>query len=519
MEKFYITTPIYYPSGKLHIGHCYTTVCCDAIARFKRMQGYDVCYLTGMDEHGQKIEGKAKAENTDPQSFVDARYAEIKKLWSLLDITYDKFIRTTDPMHVSAVQKIFKKLYDKGDIYKSEYEGMYCVPCETFWTESQLVDGKCPDCGRAVSSAKEECYNFRLSKYSARIRAMLTETDFLRPETRVNEMVTNFIDAGLKDLAVSRTSFKWGVPVSFDDRHVVYVWIDALSNYITALGYLSPDESAFNRYWPADLHVMAKEIVRFHSVIWPAILMALELPVPKKVFGHGWILFDGGKMSNSKGNVKDPYILSEMLGADALKYYLLCCLPYGQDGDYSAEIMINRINTDLVNNLGNLVSRSTAMCAQYFGGLLPESETQDVLDRDLKQNAESLLDDITKEIDGLRLPKALERVMALAERCNKYIDETAPWVLNKDEAKRGRLKTVIYNLIESIRFLGVALKSFLPAASEKILSAIGAEDFDKTFDSLKTFGVLKPGARIVKGNALFERIDKEKMLNALQAKL
>lgn len=515
-EKFYITTPIYYPSGNWHLGHCYTTVCADAIARFKRLDGYDVYYLTGTDEHGQKIEKKAQEAGVTPQAFVDVLAANIKELWAKLGISYDGFIRTTDESHVKAVQGIFRKLYEQGDIYKSEYKGLYCTPCESFWTESQLVDGKCPDCGRPVQETKEEAYFFRLSKYAPKIRELLKETDFLRPESRVNEMINNFIDAGLEDLCVSRTTFKWGVPVDFDEGHIVYVWVDALTNYITALGYGSEHTELYEKYWPADVHVMAKEIVRFHSIIWPAILIALGLPLPKKVFGHGWLMFGGDKMSKSKGNVVDPFALVDHFGVDAIRYYLLGCLPYGQDGQYSTEMMIGVINTDLANNIGNLVSRTTAMVQKYFGGVLPAPETATEFDAGLEAACAAALPAMRAALDDMHIPSALKIVTDLGEACNKYIDNTMPWALAKDESKRGELASVMYHLTEAIRFLGVLLRPFLIETPDRIFAMIGAEGDKTEFASLAKFGGLAAGTVVTKGAALFARIDAEAMLDTLE---
>ena len=516
-EKFYITTPIYYPSGKWHIGTCYTTVVCDSIARFKRMQGYDVFYLTGTDEHGQKIEQSAKANGISPKEWVDKQVDSLKKLWELFDISYDKFIRTTDPEHKEQVQKIFKRLYDKGDIYKSEYEGWYCVPCESFWTKSQLKDGKCPDCGREVELAKESSYFFRLSKYADKILKLYEDNPcFLEPKSRVNEMINSFLKPGLSDLAVSRTSFKWGVPVPFDDEHVVYVWIDALTNYITALGYASNDDTLYKKFWPADVHMMAKEIVRFHAIIWPAILMALDIPLPKKVYGHGWLLFDGGKISKSKGNIVDPVELARRFGTDAVRYYLLREVPFGQDGLYTNELLIKRINTDLVNTLGNLVSRTEAMINQYFNGILPAFSEEGEFDSDLKAVYEGLYDKVCKSMDSYDVPEALSEIFKAAARANKYIDETMPWVLYK-EGKTERLKTVLYNLSECIRILAVYLKPYLTKSPDKIFSEFSVAENLQGFDSVKKFGALKGGEKVIRGEALFKRIDLEKELKDMEA--
>lgn len=514
MEKktYYITTPIYYPSGNWHLGHSYTTVCCDAIARYKRMSGFDVFYLTGTDEHGQKIEKKALEAGKTPKQFVDERVADIKKLWQLLDISYDKFIRTTDDYHVKAVQKIFKKLYDNGDIYKSTYKGKYCTPCESFWTESQLVDGKCPDCGREVTDAEEESYFFRLSKYQDRIKKLLTETDFLQPQTRVNEMVNNFLKEGLTDLAVSRTSFKWGIPVEFDKGHVVYVWVDALSNYITALGYGSDDDSLYKKYWPADLHMVGKEIVRFHTIIWPAILMALGEPLPKKVYGHGWLLLGGDKMSKSKGNVVDPYILAERYGVDAIRYYLLREIPFGSDGSYTNEEFIGLINKDLCNDLGNLARRTLAMSRQYFGGKVTDKGENGEGDEEFIAAINSLRAHTDEAIDKINPSKALEEVFAVIDKANKYIDLTRPWVLAKENA-RARLERVMYNLLEALRVCSTMLLPFIPTSPARILDGLGVEkpdDFEKAL-----YGAVK-SYETHEIEVLFPRIDVEKELKEME---
>lgn len=514
MEKktYYITTPIYYPSGNWHLGHSYTTVCCDAIARYKRMSGFDVFYLTGTDEHGQKIEKKALEAGKTPKQFVDERVADIKKLWQLLDISYDKFIRTTNDYHVKAVQKIFKKLYDNGDIYKSTYKGKYCTPCESFWTESQLVDGKCPDCGREVTDAEEESYFFRLSKYQDRIKKLLTETDFLQPQTRVNEMVNNFLKEGLTDLAVSRTSFKWGIPVEFDKGHVVYVWVDALSNYITALGYGSDDDSLYKKYWPADLHMVGKEIVRFHTIIWPAILMALGEPLPKKVYGHGWLLLGGDKMSKSKGNVVDPYILAERYGVDAIRYYLLREIPFGSDGSYTNEEFIGLINKDLCNDLGNLARRTLAMSRQYFGGKVTDKGENGEGDEEFIAAINSLRARTDEAIDKINPSKALEEVFAVIDKANKYIDLTRPWVLAKENA-RARLERVMYNLLEALRVCSTMLLPFIPTSPARILDGLGVEkpdDFEKAL-----YGAVK-SYETHEIEVLFPRIDVEKELKEME---
>lgn len=509
-KKYYITTPIYYPSGKWHLGHSYTTVCCDALARYKRMRGFDVFYLTGTDEHGQKIEKRAAEAGVTPKAFVDALVDNIKELWSLLDISYDKFIRTTDGYHVKAVQKIFKQLYDQGDIYKSRYKGKYCTPCESFWTESQLVDGKCPDCGREVSDAEEESYFFRLSKYQDRIKKLLTETDFLEPRSRVNEMVNNFIKDGLNDVAVSRTAFKWGIPVEFDPGHIVYVWIDALSNYITALGYGSDDTSLFDKYWPADLHMVGKEIVRFHTIIWPAILMALNLPLPKKVYGHGWLLLGGDKMSKSKGNVVDPFILEKRYGVDAIRYYILREIPFGSDGVYTNEAFIGRFNQDLCNDLGNLTRRTLAMNKQYFDGKVDDSGEKGEFDDDFIAEINALDKKLDEDIDKLNLSRALEDIFAVIDKANKYIDNTRPWVLSKSEESKNRLKAVLYNLTEAIRVCSTALMPFITRTPKLIFEGLGLMAPEVFGNDLK-WGAVKKYETHETG-ILFPRLDEKKEL-------
>ena len=516
-KPYYITTPIYYPSGNPHIGHCYTTVACDSIARYRRMQGYDVMFLTGTDEHGLKIEQKAAEKGVTPKEYVDEIVEHFKSLWSFMNVSYDRYIRTTDDYHIKTVQKIFKELYDKGYIYKGEYSGKYCTPCESFWTESQLVDGKCPECGREVTEAKEEAYFFKMSPFADRIEKLLTETDYLQPKTRATELVNNFIKPGLEDLCVSRTTFKWGIPVTFDDKHVVYVWIDALSNYISALGFYNDAYNDFDKFWPADVHMVAKDIMRFHAIIWPAMLMALDLSLPKHLAVHGWITFNGQKMSKSLGNVVDPFVLGKRYGADAIRYHILREMALGADSSFSNEIMINRINSDLANGFGNLVSRTVAMVEKYFGGTLPTERESGEFDDDLIATATALKSSVDDFMDKTQLNNALAEIFKVVSRANKYIDETAPWVIAKDETKKARLATVLYNLLETIRITSTLLSAFMPTTMPKALEQIGACEKCATYENADKFGVLPLDVTVKKGEALFPRIDVEKEIEELNS--
>ncbi len=507
-KKFYITTPIYYPSANFHIGHCYTTIIADALARYKRLDGYDTFFLTGTDEHGQKIQKKAEEAGVSSQEYVDKIVENAKDLWKSLGITYNKFIRTTDEEHIKCVQKIFTKLYEQGDIYKGEYKGLYCTPCESFWTESQLIEGKCPDCGRDVHEVTEEAYFLKLSKYQKKLEEFLEKNPtFMEPASRKNEMINNFIKPGLEDLCVSRTSFDWGIPVEFDKKHVVYVWIDALSNYISALGYLSDNDELYRKYWPADLHLVGKEIVRFHTIIWPIMLMALDLPLPKQVFGHGWLIIDGGKISKSLGNYKDPREYIKEYGVDALRYFALKEVPFGNDGNFSEEALIDRTNADLANILGNLVNRTIGMVNKYFDGIVPSGDYKETIDENLINKAITLKQNVDEHIEKLNVGDALEEIIDLCRSCNKYIDETEPWVLAKDESKKNRLGTVLYNLLESIRIVATLLEAFIPATAESIFNQLNLKVED--FTNVNKFNVINIGNKLNDPKILFNRIDKK----------
>ena len=506
MEKYYITTPIYYPSANFHIGHCYTTIVADAIARYKRNKNYDVYFQTGTDEHGLKIETKAHDAGVSPKEYVDEVVENAKDLWKALDISYDYFIRTTDENHVKTVQKIFTKLYEQGDIYKGSYKGLYCIPCESFWTKTQLVDGKCPDCGREVKEVEEEAYFLKLSKYQDRLVKFLEEhPDFIEPESRKNEMINNFIKPGLEDLCVSRTSFKWGIPVPFDEKHVVYVWLDALTNYITSLGYLSDDDSKLKKYWPADLHLVGKEIIRFHTIVWPIILMALDLPLPKKVYGHGWLVIEGAKISKSLGNYRDPREYIKYFGVDAVRYFVLREVPFGSDGNFSVEALIDRTNADLANTLGNLVQRTISMANKYFDGVVTNKEYYEDLDTSLIDKINSLDEEISKDIDNLEISNALNKIFEVLRASNKYIDETTPWILAKDDASKDRLETVLYNLLESIRVCSINLSFAIPSTSKEILRQINNTREENSYLKDNKYEVGTP-------SVLFQRIDKDKFL-------
>ncbi|MGN1405323.1 MAG: methionine--tRNA ligase [Erysipelotrichaceae bacterium] len=513
-KTYYVTTPIYYPSDNFHVGHCYTTVIADALARYKRLRGYDVYFLTGSDEHGQKIEERAKAKGCSPKEFVDPIIDNARDLWKALDISYDKFIRTTDEEHVKTVQKIFKKLYDQGDIYKGSYEGWYCTPCESFWTESQLVDGKCPDCGREVKLTKEDAYFLKLSKYQPQLEAYLKEhPELMQPESRYNEMYNNFLKPGLKDLCVSRSSVKWGIPVTFDESQTVYVWIDALSNYISALGYDSDNDELFRKFWPADLHLVGKEIFRFHTIIWPIMLIALGLPLPKKVYGHGWLTMGGGKISKSKGNYKDPREFIKDYGTDTLRYFLLSEVPFGSDGNFSELLMVERRNSDLCNVLGNLVNRTIAMTNKYFGGTVAKNVNLTDLDNEVISFLNKMDEEVDAKVEALNIPNALALIFSRLERLNKYIDETAPWALAKDEANKGRLNDVLYTILEGIRLCAVELEAFIPSTSKRIFEQLGVND--ASFDN-NSFGYVNEYTVTSKPEILFNRIDEKELAKKIE---
>lgn len=502
-KKYYITTPIYYPSANFHIGHCYTTIIADAIARYKRLEGYDVCFQTGTDEHGQKIENKAQEAGLAPKAYVDEIVENAKDLWKSLNISYDKFIRTTDEFHEKAVQKIFTKLYEQGDIYKGEYTGLYCTPCESFWTSTQLVDGKCPDCGREVHEVKEEAYFLKLSNYADRLVEYIEKNPaFIQPESRKNEMINNFIKPGLEDLCVSRTSFSWGINVPFDPKHVVYVWLDALTNYITSLGYMSEDETEFKKYWPADLHLVGKEITRFHTIVWPIVLMALDLPLPKQVFGHGWLVINGGKISKSLGNYKDPREYIQEYGVDAVRYFVLREVPFGNDGTFSEEALINRTNADLANTLGNLVNRTISMANKYFEGSVTNKNRNEEIDKELIDKVNNVKTIVTDKMEKLHVSEALEAIFEILRRSNKYIDETTPWSLAKEESNKDRLETVLYNLLEAIRVCGILLTPYLPDTALRIKEQLNNEEQKDIFVDENNYKVGTP-------SPLFQRIDKK----------
>lgn len=509
-KKYYITTPIYYPSSTFHVGHCYCTVVADAIARYKRLRGYDVFFMTGTDEHGQKIEKKAKEASKTPKQYVDEIVLDTKDLWKRLGITYDKYIRTTDEEHKQCVQKVFEKLYNKGDIYLSSYEGLYCTPCESFWTETQLVDGKCPDCGREVELVKEESYFFKLSKYQNRLLKFFEENpDFLEPISRKNELINNFFSKGLSDICVSRTAVEWGIEVPFDPKHTVYVWIDALTNYISGLGYLSDDDEKMNKFWPADLHLVGKEIFRFHAMIWPALLMALDLPLPKKIFGHGWLVVDGAKISKSFGNYKDPRVYIDQTSVDALRYFLLSEVVLGQDGNFSEELFLEKSNSDLSNDLGNLVSRVAAMVEKYNDGIIKKGNSIETYDNDLINVATHMISNIENNMDELKVNEAVSKIWEVVSKANKYIDLSMPWILAKNEDKE-RLNTVLYNLVETIRIIAIGLRPFMVEVPQKIFDQIGVDKDLQEWESAKEFGILKEGTKVEKKENLFPRIDIKK---------